>query len=350
MKAAVLESTNKIVVRETDDPVPREGEVLVRVHYTGVCGSDVPRALRGQVHGFPLVLGHEFSGEVVAAGSLDDQALIGKRVAGIPLVPCGECSDCKRGFYSLCDSYSFIGSRRNGSMAEYVCLPVANVYPVREGIDDLEAAFFEPATVALHAISLAKYFPEGAALVVGSGTIGALLAQCLLACGAESVVVCNRSEDRLRHLRSVKGIEGISTSREGWRDRAMEACAGRGFDFVFDTVACSQTISDSFKLAGSRATVCFVGTPKQDVSLSVRDWELVNRKELTVTGSWMSYSDPFPGSEWTMAADFFSSGTLKILEGMIDEVYPLDETPRAFERFASPGGVTGKVLIDSWRV
>ena len=338
-----------MVVREVEKPVPREGEVLVRVHYTGICGSDVPRVLKGQVHGFPLILGHEFSGEVVEAGSARDRELLGKRVAGIPLVPCGECADCRRGYYSLCSSYSFIGSRQSGSMAEYVCLPAANVYPVSDDVDDLEAAFFEPVTVALHAILLAKFSASGKALVMGSGTIGSLLAQCLLACGAESVTVCNRSEARLSHLADVDGLKRICSSQEGWREQALAASDGEGFDFVFDTVACAQTIADSLALAGSRATVCFVGTPKQDVQLSVRDWELINRKELMLTGSWMSYSDPFPGAEWQMAADFFAEGKLRILEGMIDEIYPLDEVSEAFKRFETPSGVSGKILIDSWK-
>lgn len=349
MKAAVLESANTIAVREVEMPVPQEGEVVVRVHYTGVCGSDVPRVLKGQVHSFPLILGHEFSGEIVSAGSVKDHDLVGKRVSGIPLVPCTECHDCQKGYYSLCRSYSFVGSRQNGSMAEYVRLPASNVYPISDSISDLEAAFFEPATVALHAILLANYYAGKRALVIGSGTIGTLLSQCLLAYGANSVAVCNRSESRLDHLQGVEGMVCICSSKRDWREQAVAQCQGEGFDFVFDTVACSQTISDSFDLAGSRGIVCFVGTPKQDVALSVRDWESINRKELTLIGSWMSYSKPFPGLEWKKAAELFSSGALKILDGMIDEIYSLDEVSKAFKRFETPKGISGKILVDSWR-
>lgn len=348
MKAAILESTNKLVVREIDMPTPREGEVLVRVHYTGICGSDIPRVLKGQVHDFPLVLGHEFSGKVVDAGSVRNHDLIGKRVAGIPLVPCGKCSNCRKGHYSLCDSYSFIGSRQNGSMAEYVCLPASNVYPVSDNVDDLEAAFFEPVTVALHAILLSGYSTEKSVLVMGSGTIGSLLAQCLLAYGCESVVVCNRSESRLANLRDVKGIKRICSSYDDWHNQALKNNGSSGFDFIFDTVACSQTISDDLSLAGSRATICFVGTPKQNISLSVLDWEQINRKELTVTGSWMSYSSPFPGLEWRLASNYFESNALRILKGMIEDIVPLRESNKVFQRFETPGQVSGKILVDSW--
>lgn len=349
MKAAILESMNEIIVREVERPVPQEGEVLVRVHYTGICGSDVPRVLNGRVHGFPLILGHEFSGEVVAAGAAKDKAMVGKRVAGIPLLPCGKCPNCVKGFYSLCSSYSFIGSRQSGSMAEYVCLPVTNVYPISDDVSDLEAAFFEPATVALHAIVLSRYSAKGKALVIGSGTIGTLLAQCLLAYGAEFIAVCNRSETRLGHLLALKGVEVVCSSHEGWQERAMLACGGAGFDYIFDTVACSKTISDGLSLAGSRATVCYVGTPKHSVDLSVSDWELINRKELTLMGSWMSYSSPFPGKEWAMSTELFASGAVKILEGMIDEIYPLAKASEAFKRFELSERVVGKILLDSWK-
>ena len=120
MKAAILEDTHKIVVRDAEDLVPGEGEVLVKVHYTGICGSDVPRVLEGRVHGFPIVLGHEFSGSIEAVGPGVDDSMLGKRVSGIPLVPCGGCSECEKGNYSLCNHYSFVGSRRNGSMADQV--------------------------------------------------------------------------------------------------------------------------------------------------------------------------------------------------------------------------------------
>lgn len=347
MRAAVLESTNNIVVQEIASPEPGKGQVRVRVCYTGVCGSDVPRVLEGRVHTFPLVLGHEFSGYVDAVGEGVDEAFVGRLIAGIPLEPCGSCIDCQNGNFSLCKQYGFIGSRSFGSMAECVVVPFENVYFVDEGVTELQAAFFEPATVALHGIELANVKPGSSAIVLGGGTIGILLAQALKGYGVESVVVTYRRDHKLAPLKAAGLESAVNTSKEGWRDEACQLAGGRGFDYVFDTAGTPETILDAFEMAGNRATVCFVGTPKRDVCFTVREWEHINRKELLVTGSWMSYSAPWPGVEWTKTSEFFASGIMRIVDEMVDTVYPLSQTQEAMQRFAIPGGVNGKIIIDS---
>lgn len=348
MRAAVLVSKNDVHVKNVDKPQPNADEVLIKVHYTGICGSDIPRVFEGRVHGYPIVLGHEFSGLVEGVGSAVDPFLLGKRVAGIPLIPCGVCPDCSKGYFSLCKQYSFVGSRRGGSMAEYVCLPANNVFVVASSVSDLEATFFEPATVALHALELAKFTAGATALVMGAGTIGLLLAQALLAYGAQTVVVCNRSEARLDCVRQLHDLTPLCSAEHEWKSNALQLTQNQGFDFVFDTVANSKTIADCTSVAGSRGVVCFVGTPKDDVTLSVSEWETLNRKELTVTGSWMSYSAPWPGVEWEKASDLFSTGQLKIIDDMIDGIYNLGHVREGFDRFLSSRSLTGKVLIDSW--
>lgn len=345
MKAATVQSTGIVSVLDVEKPTPSKGEVLVKVKYTGVCGSDVPRVLEGRVHRFPIVLGHEFSGVVERVGENVDASLVGKRVAGVPLVPCGDCKCCLDGDYSLCEQYSFIGSRQAGSMAEYVCVPSSCVFPVSNDVSDIEAAFFEPATVALHAVNLTSFASGCTALVYGSGTIGILLAQSLVALGARSVVLCNRSQSRLNNAARAEGVTLVCTAESGWKETALDVCP-EGFQHVFDTVACSSSIADCFELAARKAQVCFIGTPKKEVVLGVSSWEQVNRKELTVLGSWMSYSSPWPGEEWTLASDLFASGSLRVFEEMIDAMYPLSETQMAFDGFAE-GSVSGKILIDS---
>ena len=350
MKALVVTACDTLEVLERPVPQPGENEAVVRVHYTGICGSDVPRVLEGRVHGFPIVLGHEFSGIVEAVGSAKDEHLIGKRVAGVPLVPCMECEDCALGHYSQCTHYRFIGSRIDGSMAEYVCVPTANLFIVSDNISDLEAAFFEPATVGMHALRLARFEAGTSVAVIGAGTIGLLLAQELVALDASKVVVINRSAHRLETAQLLSGLTTLCSAEDSWQQNAKELSGGRGFDMVFDTVANSQTIADSCAIAAACGTVCFVGTPKQDISLTISQWEQINRKELHVTGSWMSYSAPWPGSEWTDVARLFAQNRLIINPQMIDRIYPLAEGRAAFDRFKSPSQITGKILIDSSEV
>ena len=347
MKAAVLTALDTISMQEVPEPEPEPGEVQVRVAYTGVCGSDVPRVLQGTVHGYPLILGHEFSGTVSKLGEGADPSLLGQRVSGVPLIPCGECEVCEKGWYSLCSNYVFIGSRRAGSMAEYVCVPQKNVLPISDEVSDLEGAFFEPATIALHGIELAGVKPGARCAVVGGGTIGTLCALALQAYDPACVVVTRRSAEKFVSLESVGLTDLVATGEEDWLDRAFALAGHEGFDYVFDTAGANASILQSLQLAGPRATVCIIGTPKRDVSFTVRQWELINRKELLIRGSWMSYSKPWPGIEWQMARDLFADGTLRVSDEMIDAIYPLSEIRTAFDRFKDPHGVKGKILISS---
>lgn len=349
MKGTQVEAVNKIVYLDQPDPEPQSDEVLIRVHYTGVCGSDVPRVLKGTVHSFPQTLGHECSGVVAKVGSAVDSALIGKRVSVLPLVPCGECEDCKAGHYSLCKHYSFIGSRRPGSMSEYVAVPANNIFPLGDDVSDLEGAFFEPASIGVHGIELAG-FEEGAdAIVIGAGTIGILTAQELLGYGASTVVVSNHTPARLRQAQSVGLDNLVDTSQEGWQQRAFALNGGKRFDYVFDTAGTPATIIDSLEVAANRGTVCFIGTPKSNPSFTVPQWELINRKELTLTGAWMSYSDPWPGIEWQKVNEFFDKGIMKVDPLMIDTIYNLRDIAEAFEKFMPPNKAPGKIVIDSWQ-
>lgn len=346
MRTAVLEAAQQINICDLSTPTLYDDQVLVRVHYTGICGSDIPRALEGRVHSFPLVLGHEFSGVIEAVGNGVDTALIGQRVAGIPLIPCGTCSDCATGNYSLCTQYSFIGSRQQGSMAQYVAVPATNIFQIDESVSDLEAAFFEPTTVALHAILLAQVKAGDNALVIGGGTIGILLAQALEAFGANPVMAVH-SQSGASKVKAAGIHKSVITTNDQWIDQALDLAHAYRFDHVFDAAGTPETIRFALQSASSRSTVCFVGTPKHEVSFTVTQWEYINRKELTVLGSWMSYSAPWPGREWDIAARLFADNKLRISESMIEAIYPLSQTAQAFDRFKE-GHVRGKILIDSW--
>ena len=126
MKAVVLTETNKLVVEERPMPTREADEVILRVRAAGICGSDVPRVFAGKVYHFPLVLGHEFAGEVVDA---EDPALIGTHAAVFPLLPCRKCAMCAEEEYPLCADYDYYGSRRDGAMEEYLAVKIWTLIP-----------------------------------------------------------------------------------------------------------------------------------------------------------------------------------------------------------------------------
>ena len=129
MKASVVCANEDVQYLECEEPQICGGMVKVKVKASGICGSDIPRVLHNGVHFYPIVLGHEFSGDVVEVGEGVTKVKVGDRVSGAPLLPCMKCDDCQNGNFSLCKHYSFIGSRQQGSNADYVVIPEQNAVP-----------------------------------------------------------------------------------------------------------------------------------------------------------------------------------------------------------------------------
>ena len=337
MKAGILYGNEDIRFEEIENPKINENELLVKVRATGICGSDIPRVLHNGAHFYPIVLGHEFSGEVVEIGENVNGFKIGDRVAGVPLVPCMKCKDCQKGNFSLCKHYSFIGSRQQGSLAEYIKLPASNAVKFDSSVSFEQGALFEPSTVALHGIKCANYVGGKSVAIIGGGTIGLFTMQWAKIYGAKSVTVIDVNDERLA-LAERLGADYTINSLTSELPNAK-------YDYVFETAGQSVTIINAFEIAANKAKVCFIGTPHKDVVFTPREWENLNRKELVVTGSWMSYSATFPGEEWELTAHCFKTGQLKFDEKIIFDKMPLSEIKNAFMKFKRPGAVSGKIII-----
>ena len=128
-------------------------------------------------------------------------------------------------------------------------------------------------------------------------------------------------------------------------ERAMELTQGKGYGFVFETAGQVPTMHMAFELAANKANVCFIGTPHVNLEFTPAMWENMNRKEFHLTGSWMSYSAPFPGKEWKLTAHYFGTGQLKFDPGFIYKKIPMSQAQEAFQLFKTPGLVKGKILL-----
>lgn len=347
MKAGVVYAQNDIRYDEIEKPTAGPGKVLIKVKYTGICGSDIPRVNGDACHFFPNVLGHEFSGTVEEVGEGVTSLKKGDRVAGVPLVPCMKCEDCLKGNYSLCKHYSFIGSREYGSFAQYVVVPEKNAVKFEDEVSFEQGAFFEPATVALHGLQRCDYIGGRTVAILGGGTIGMLTMQWAKIFGAAKVVVFDIAKERLELGERLGADAVINTLEADFMEKAMAVTDGKGYDYVYETAGNTITMKMAYKLAANKAQVCFIGTPTKEISFSVEEWENMNRKEFTLTGSWMSYSAPFPGKEWELAAHYFKTGQLKFDDSFIYKKMGLSKIADAFELFKTPGAVKGKILIDS---
>lgn len=344
MKAAVLTQNKTILYQDIELPPMQADSVLVRVAASGICGSDIPRFFHNGVHFYPIVLGHEFSGEVMEVGSAVSRVKVGDRVSGAPLLPCMKCDNCQKGDYALCKHYSFIGSRQQGSNAEYIVIPERNAVVFDASTSFEQGAMFEPSTVALHGVLQCDYKGGGSVAILGGGTIGIFTMQWARLLGAKSIAVFDISPERLALARRMGADATFDTRENGFLEGAKDFSRG-GFDYVFETAGAVPTMKMAFAMAANKAHVCFIGTPHVDLTFTPAEWENMNRKEFRLTGSWMSYSAPFPGREWTMTAEYYASGKLKFDEAFIAKRFPMARAQEAFMLFETPGAVSGKILL-----
>lgn len=320
----------------------------MRVASCGVCGSDVPRLIGTAAHGYPIVLGHEFSGTIEATGQGGSDALIGRSVACAPLLPDFSDPQCARGHYSLGKGYGFIGSRQPGGFAEYVAMPRRNAVLLPDGVDLVAAAFLEPLTVGLHAIQLMGFLPGRSVAITGVGGIGLLLLQSLRALGAGSIAVFDVDPVRLEAALPLGADRAHDSRRECVAEAAAAETGESGFEFVFETAGVPAAEILALQLAAPRGQVMFVGTPHVPLTLQPDEFELMNRKELIVRGSWMNYSAPFPGWEWEFGARLLSAGRVRT-GPLVDRVLALSRAAEIPALLEKRGELKGKLLLDCTR-
>ena len=345
MKAAVLYGNYDMRYEDVCEPEIKPGMVKVRVCACGVCGSDIPRITEGMAHYYPIVLGHEFSGFVTEIGENVKSLKPGDHIAGVPLIPCMKCADCSKGNYSLCKNYTFIGSRIQGGFADYIVIPERNAVKIDEAIPYEVGALFEPSTVALHGIRISKFSGGKNAAVLGGGTIGIFTLQWLKILGAKNVVVFGRDKKHLELSVRLGADKVISTKEENFMREAMDFTGDEGFDYVYETAGAVETMKMAFELAAKKASICMIGTPKKDITFSPREWENLNRKELSLTGSWMSGCSPFPGDEWALTAHCFAKGQLKYDPEIFYRQLPLCDTERLCEILKESNKIKGRILL-----
>ena len=225
----------------------------------------------------------------------------GDAVACVPLLPCFNCPQCQREYFSLCKQYQFVGSRSEGGNAEYVVVKRANLFrlPDRMPIDD--GAFIEPITVGLHAFHLAQGCEGKNVIIIGAGTIGLLALQCARELGAKSITAIDINPQRLA-LAKTLGATYVFNSKEMNSKEIQTALEEIQFDqLVLETAGTPQTVALGIEVAGPRAQLALVGTLHHDLTLLSATFGQILRKELTIVGSWMNYSGPWPGEEWQTA-------------------------------------------------
>jgi len=344
MKSVVIHAEGNVCVEERPEPqLQHDDDVKVRVVSSGLCGSDIPRIFAGGAHFYPITLGHEFSGYVEACGAAINDLRAGDAVACVPLLPCFDCPECRREFFSLCKHYQFVGSRSDGGNAEYIVVKRANLIALPKNMAIEDGAFIEPITVGLHAFHLAGGCENKNVIIVGAGTIGLLAMQCARALGAKSVTAIDINPDKLQ-LASELGATYTFNSREQDVNTIAAGLEEARFDqLVLETAGTPQTVSLAIEIAGPRAQLALIGTLHHDLTLTAPVFGQILRKEMTLIGSWMNYSGPWPGEEWTTATHLLTEKKL-MLEPLIAHRGDPDSYARAVQNL-NGAPMQGKILL-----
>lgn len=295
MKAYVLHGIKDLRYEEIEKPSLQNGEVLVKVQAAGICGSDIPRIYTTGTYSYPLIPGHEFSGEVTETGAGVHQKWLGKRVGVFPLIPCRECVPCSRKEYETCRHYSYLGSRTDGGFAEYVAVPEWNLIELPERVSYEQAAMLEPMAVAVHAMRRVQELhqdngQEKKVVVYGLGTIGILLTMFLKEAGVQNVLVVGNKEFQKQMVckLGVLAEQYCDSRKESAHDWIMQQTKGLGADIFFECVGRNETISDAIACTAPEGIVQMVGNPASDIMLEKSVYWKVLRNQLTVRGSWNS--------------------------------------------------------------
>jgi L-iditol 2-dehydrogenase len=302
MKAYVLYGVNDLRYDEIKKPECPKGWAIVKVKAAGICSSDIPRIFTKGTYHFPTIPGHEFSGVVDSVGSSVDAHLIGEHVGIFPLIPCRQCEQCKQKHYEMCKHYDYIGSRRDGGLAEFVAVPIWNLIVLNKKIPFTSAAMLEPMAVALHAMKIANVKDNYSVAICGTGMIGVCAGQWAKKLGAKSVVVIGRNNLK-RELVENCGLQYITHDA---LDTSIQ------YNCVLEAVGTPESITQSINITKSSGTLVVMGNPSGDINLSQSVYWQILRKQLIVKGTWNSSYDGINKSDWTDVVSALADNEINI--------------------------------------
>ncbi len=327
MKVAVMEGIGKIGFTERDIPVPKDNEVLVKLEYVGICGSDLHYYESGAIGDYvvkpPFVLGHEPGGVVVEVGKNVSHLKVGDRVALEPGKTCGHCEFCKEGKYNLCPDVIFFATPPvDGVFQEYVAHEADLCFKLPDNVSTLEGALIEPLAVGFHAAIQGDAHLGQKAVVMGSGCIGLVSMMALKARGVSEVYVVDIMEKRLDKAMELGADGVINGAKEDVVSKVMELTGGKGADLVIETAGTEITTRQAISLTKKGSTIVLVGYSKSgEMTLPM---SLALDKELTFK-TVFRYRNIYP-----MAIDAVAKGKVN-LKGIVTDIFTLDQAQEAMD-------------------
>jgi L-iditol 2-dehydrogenase len=319
----------------------QDDQVKIKVKYSGICGSDI-HTYKGEYnknHKVPLILGHEFSGEVVKIGKDVHGIRIGEQVTSeTTFYICGHCCYCETMDYNLCPSRKGLGTQVDGSFAEYVVARAESVHVLPENIDLLSAAMTEPLACCVHGVIEKGHVTAGdTVLVSGPGTMGLLAALVAKACGATVIISgTGRQEYRLELALKLGVDKTVNLQKEDLAAVVAESTKGYGVDKVIECSGSVSALTSAVELVRNKGTIVQIGLFAK--TCNPIDNNTIFNKEICYIGS--RTSKP---SSWVTSLDLMSQGKVNV-KALVTDIFKLEEWETGFKKVSDGEGI--KIVLE----
>lgn len=344
MRAALLTADAQIEICDVPQPTPAPDQVLIRVRWASVCGTDMHIYL-GEFKervAYPRILCHEFSGEVAAVGAKVSGFKIGDRVVADPIRWCGACPACRDGHYNACCRLELTGIESDGGFAEYVLSNADKLFRIPDSVSLRTAALTEPYALGVHSVRRARIEPGDKVVILGAGRLGLSVLEVTRLSAINWVAVVDVLAERLEIARQIGADWIINAFKENPLERILSLTDGLGADRVIETVGAAVSVPErdwpaqqALKMCRHGGRVVMMGLGQQETPVL---WKEVALKELEIVGSRVTQGD-FP-----RALDLLAGGRFHP-ELMITREFKLEETAEAFRLLEEEPARYIKVLI-----
>ena len=339
MKSLVKAKAEKgIWLQDTPEPEVGHNDLLIKIRKTSICGTDMHiynwDEWSQKTIPVPMVVGHEYVGEVVGMGQEVKGFKVGDRVSGEGHITCGHCRNCRAGRVHLCRNTEGVGVNRPGAFAEYLVIPAFNAFKIPDNISDDLASIFDPFGNAVHTALSFDLVGEDV-LITGAGPIGIMAAAVAKHVGARHVVVTDINPYRLELAKKMGATRAVDVSKEDLKDVMNELGMTEGFDVGLEMSGVPVAFRDMLNKMNHGGKIAMLGIPPQDVAI---DWNQVIFKGLVIKGIY--------GREmfetWYKMASLLQSGL--DLSPIITHTFSIDDFQKGFDTMGS--GHSGKVILD----
>ena len=326
-RAAYMTGLNKLEIREIEVPVLKGKDVLIKIEYVGICGSDVHYLEYGKIGDFVVngdfILGHECAGTIVEIGSCVENLKVGDRVALEPGCTCGQCEFCKTGRYNLCPDVEFLATPPyHGCLMNYIAFPENMAFKLPDILSTKEGALVEPLAVGMHAAKQGNVKLGDSVVILGSGTIGLTTLLACKAFGATDITVVDVIPKRLEYAKKLGATTVINAATGDVLAEIDKLTNNKGVDIAIETAGAAQTIAQTPYLVKNGGCIVLVGMAPQDII--EYNFAKIMAKEAEIK-SVFRYRNIYP-----QAIKAISKGIIDI-SGIVTHEFAFNDIQKAFD-------------------